>query len=134
LDLEFGPDGALYVNNYAGYRTSTSSTGIVRIDYVGDCRPSEPKLETPDGTPIAKRGPSARGPKVDILRGRGLSVRVAAEGRIDLEVRDARGRPIARKSVFGPGPAALDEVKAPGVYFLSVRCAAGARRVAFVKE
>jgi cytochrome c len=134
LDLEFGPDGALYINNYAGNRNSTASTGIVRIEYQGDCRPSEPKLEKADGSPIVRREAPARGPRVEILRGARLTVSVAAAGRIELEVRDLRGRPVASKSAYGPAPASLDEVKAPGVYFLSVRCAAGSRLLRFAKD
>ena len=45
IDLQQGPDGALYVINYAGYFSATGQTSIVRIAYEGDCRPSLPKLE-----------------------------------------------------------------------------------------
>jgi glucose/arabinose dehydrogenase len=132
LDLEFGPDGALYVNNYAGYRTSTSATGIIRIDYVGTCRPAEPKLEPPSAT-LAGTGPSA-GPRVEILRGRSLSVSVAAAGRIELEIRDVKGRPVAAKAFQGPATASLEAVRAPGIYFLTVRSAAGSRLLRFAKD
>ncbi len=37
IDLEFGPDGALYVINYAGYFNSTANTKIIRIEYNGAC-------------------------------------------------------------------------------------------------
>jgi glucose/arabinose dehydrogenase len=134
LDMEFGPDGALYVNNYAGNRNSTSATGIVRIGYKGDCRPGEPKLEQADGSPIVKGMVPARGLRVEILQGKRLAVSVAAEGRIDLEVRDLRGRPIASKSTYGQAPASLDEVRAPGIYFLRVRCEAGSRLIRIAKE
>jgi cytochrome c len=45
IDLETGPDGALYIINYAGWFNSNENTNIARIEYVGDCRPEEPKLE-----------------------------------------------------------------------------------------
>jgi cytochrome c len=134
LDLEFGPDGALYVNNYAGNRNSTSATGIVRIEYQGDCRPAEPKLETAGGIPILRGGIRSVGPRVDILHGPRLAVSVAAPGRIGLEIRDLRGRPLATRSATGPGPHYLDEVKSPGVYFLAVRCDTGSRLIRFVKD
>jgi glucose/arabinose dehydrogenase len=131
LDMQFGPDGALYVNNYAGYRSRTTATGIIRIEYSGTCRPAEPKLEKPGNTPIARPAASPEGPRIEFLRGRGLAVAIAAQGRIDLEIRDIRGRPVASKTATGPGPISLDEVHATGVYFLSVRSAEGARSVRF---
>jgi cytochrome c len=134
LDLEFGPDGALYVNNYAGNRNSTSATGIIRIEYQGDCRPDEPKLEKADGSPVIGRAIPSRGPRVDILRGPRLAVSFAAPGRFDLEILDLRGRPVASRSLAGPGPFYLDEVKSPGVYFISVRCDTGSRLIRFVKD
>jgi len=39
LELQMGPDGALYVLNYSGYRTWNAKTGILRVEYHGDCHP-----------------------------------------------------------------------------------------------
>jgi cytochrome c len=134
LDLEFGPDGALYVVNYAGYRSSGGNTGLIRIDYTGSCHPDTPKLETPTSTSIAGRGGARGGPRVEILRGRRLAVSVHAEGRIDLEVRDLSGRSVLAESVIGSAPVPLDALRDPGVYFLRVRSAAGARVLPLVKD
>jgi glucose/arabinose dehydrogenase len=132
LDLEFGPDGALYVNNYSGYRTRTTTTGIIRIDYTGNCQPNTPKLETSTG--IAGEKALPRGPEVGFIQGRVLAVSLATSDRVELEVRDLRGRPVAAKTAMGPGPISLEEVRAPGVYFLSVKSPAGSRVVKFAKE
>jgi hypothetical protein len=132
LDMQFGPDGALYVNNYAGYRSRTTATGIIRIEYKGTCQPAEPKLEVPGGpNGIAA---AARGPRVEILRGPGLSVSIPDAGRVDLEVRDLRGRPVAARTATGPGRFSLDEVHAAGVYFLSIRSAEGTRSLRFFMD
>jgi cytochrome c len=40
IDLQIGPDGALYIINYAGWFNSSKSTTILRIDYMGTCRPN----------------------------------------------------------------------------------------------
>jgi cytochrome c len=91
LDFQQGPDGALYVNNYAGYRTASTETGIIRIDYVGDCRPSLPRLETP----ASIAAPSIpRGLKMDLVRAMGTYVEVTAEGRFRFEARDVRGKTV----------------------------------------
>jgi cytochrome c len=37
LDLKFGPDGALYVIEYAGWFSADAGTAIKRIDYTGSC-------------------------------------------------------------------------------------------------
>jgi cytochrome c len=135
LDMQFGPDGALYVNNYSGYRSRTSNTAIIRIEYTGTCQPAEPKLEvfSPDGIAAAEAAAS-RGPKVEILRGRSLAVSIADAGRVDLEVRDLRGRPIAARTATGPGLISLDAVHTTGVYFLWVRSAKGERTLRFFRD
>ncbi len=38
IDLLFGPDGALYLVNYAGFLGSTLETSLLRIEYAGDCQ------------------------------------------------------------------------------------------------
>ncbi len=40
LDMKFGPDGALYVLNYAGWFSAEASTSIQRIEYTGSCLPA----------------------------------------------------------------------------------------------
>ncbi len=38
-DFKLGPDGAIYLMNYAGNYGTTDATAIVRIEYTGTCRP-----------------------------------------------------------------------------------------------
>ena len=45
LEMETGPDGALYVINYAASFNSNEHTNISRIEYSGNCNPPFPKLE-----------------------------------------------------------------------------------------
>jgi cytochrome c len=42
LNLQLGPEGALYYLNYAGWASSTSQTRIGRLEYTGTCLPSTP--------------------------------------------------------------------------------------------
>jgi cytochrome c len=88
LDFQAGPDGAMYVVNYAGYRTVTVNTGIVRIEYTGDCRPLTPKLETPTGL---ARVPSPGIPEKGI-RVRGKSMSMTFSGPHGMDMRDLQGR------------------------------------------
>lgn len=129
LDMQFGPDGALYVNNYSGYRTVSSTTGIVRIEYTGSCRPLEP-------VEIVQRGGDSpfRGPRFDVIPGEVLSVGVAAAGDFTLEVRDFMGRPVASRQGRGETRVRLDEVRNPGVYVLQVASAEGRTSRKFVRE
>ena len=47
LDLKFGPDGALYVINYAGWFSADAATSIQRIEYTGNCLPVGPSALRP---------------------------------------------------------------------------------------
>ncbi|HKP95241.1 MAG TPA: PQQ-dependent sugar dehydrogenase [Fibrobacteria bacterium] len=138
LDIQSGPDGALYVNNYGGvWRASEKNTGLIRIEYKGDCRPALPKLE--GATSIADQGarpgsPSRQAPRVDISQVDGLSVSVATAGRFTVEVRDLAGRPLASRSSQGPAPVAFAEVREAGVYFLRVGTAEGSQVLKVVRN
>jgi cytochrome c len=120
LDMQFGPDGALYVSNYSGYRNATASTGIVRIEYTGSCRPDEPKLERPAGILAGREGASGRGPHLAIRRGPGLSVAVHTSGAFRLRVLDLLGRPVAVREGKGGTVVPLAGFGSPGVYLLEV--------------
>jgi cytochrome c len=132
LDFQQGPDGALYVNSYAGYRTSSANTGIVRIEYTGDCRPPLPKLEpaTSIGSNVAIRS----GARVNVLQGAVMSVQVFSAGEFSLQVLDLLGRPVASRSGRGNLPLALQEVDKPGIYFLSVDSREGHSTRKIVRE
>jgi cytochrome c len=134
LDMQFGPDGALYVNNYDGYRTVGPNTGIVRIDYGGGCSPALPKLE--GTTNIAKTGVTGAnlGPRIEVNQVSGLSIAVGTEGAYTLEVLDLAGRPVASRQAHGPAPIALSEVREAGVYFLQVKSEAGLQVVKIIRR
>jgi glucose/arabinose dehydrogenase len=137
LDMQMGPDGALYVNNYDGYRTSGTNTGLVRIEYTGDCRPAEPKLEQPT-TAIAYQNlygmPSWQGPHVEVNQASGLLVSVATDKAFSLEVRDLTGRTIAFRRAQGQVPVILNEVREAGVYFLNVKSPEGTQVLKIVRK
>ncbi|MDB5047129.1 MAG: secreted glycosyl hydrolase [Fibrobacteres bacterium] len=136
LDMQAGPDGALYVNNYDGYRTSGPNTGLIRIEYIGDCHPAEPKLETSTSIAFqaARQGLAWQGPHVDVNMANGLSVTVATSERFSLEVRDLMGRPVASRSAQGTAPVALTEVRSAGIYFLHVKTSEGTQVIKVVRN
>ncbi|MEO7425273.1 MAG: PQQ-dependent sugar dehydrogenase [Fibrobacteria bacterium] len=135
-EMQFGPDGALYVINYNGYRSSGPNTAIIRIDYGGECRPLEPKVETTATVAIETggRGLAGKGPQVQVTRASGLLVTVATEGAFSLDVRDLSGRLVLSRQAKGPAPIALSEVRQAGVYFLQVRNAEGERSLKIVRD
>jgi cytochrome c len=136
LDMQQGPDGALYVNNYDGYRTSGTNTGIIRIEYSGDCRPALPKLETPTAVTFKplRQDMAYLAPKVEILQTSGFTVSVATQAAFTLVVRDLMGRPVASRTAKGPAPVSLDEVSQAGIYVLSVTTGEGVQTMKVVRN
>jgi cytochrome c len=118
LDMQFGPDGALYVSNYSGYRNATSTTGIVRIGYTGSCRPDEPKLEMPAGILAGREGAAGHGLRISIRRAPVLSVAIHTTGAFRLRVIDLLGRPVAVHEGKGGTVVPLAGIGKPGVYLL----------------
>jgi cytochrome c len=47
LQFEIGPEGALYVLEYGGFFSSTTSTRISRMEYTGKCLPDQPLAAAP---------------------------------------------------------------------------------------
>jgi cytochrome c len=87
LELLMGPDGALYVLHYGGYRTNTAATGIFRIEYRGTCKPT--------ALPIAfqrERSGSS------LARIEGRMLHVTGFGTHRVELRDASGRLVWTRS------------------------------------
>jgi hypothetical protein len=103
VDFKTGPNGALYVMNYGNaYFSSTTATGIVRIDYMGACRPDQPKLEMP--VPIlnrlARQTAHPSGWLIHLGSGRPVLV---PEGMAGFEIRDLMGRQIWNAKNLRPG-------------------------------
>jgi cytochrome c len=97
LDLEQGPDGALYVVDYGNVWHGTSNNvAIGRIEYTGTCRPATPIQ------PLSRHD-SGNGP--GLRRVAGL-LKVDAEGMDwSLAIRDLTGRKI--RTLTGRGAASL---------------------------
>jgi cytochrome c len=49
IDMEFAPDGALWVIEYSGWNTSDNNTKITRISYAGSCLPTALAVTSPAG-------------------------------------------------------------------------------------
>jgi glucose/arabinose dehydrogenase len=131
LDIQQGPDGALYVSNYAGYRTSSAQTSIVRIGYTGACHPDLPLIEKPSTSVMQG---ASRGPRLEIRQAQFMSVDVFTAGEYSLQVRDLLGRPVAARSGRGDARLVLTEVSKPGVYVLSVVSPEGHTLRKFIRE
>jgi cytochrome c len=133
LDIQAGPDGAIYVVSYSGYRTVTPNTSLIRIDYTGDCRPAVPKLETAGNTGIhGATGPS--GPEIVVLSGRELALNVKSAGAFVIRLYDLSGRPLATRSGKGTMHVTLEEARAAGVYLVSVAGPEGSRTFKLVRD
>jgi hypothetical protein len=112
--MQVGPDGAMYVINYAAWFGPATTTSIVRIDYTGTCRPVI-------ATAIAPERPRA------LVKARGMVLEVEAEGAYTLLIGDVRGRTLA--SFRGEGSGRFDLAgllgNRPGVYAAKVATSRG---------
>lgn len=104
IDMEFGPDGRLYVLEYSGYLSSNGNTSVSQISYSGTCLPVS--IYQPDG--------EIRGwEKARSLRMDGQMVRIPSgmkgvrifdlNGMLSREVRARSGSPIQLPIPEKPG-------------------------------
>lgn len=108
VDFQAGPDGALYVINYAGWFNANAETAIARIAYTGTCRPTLPRLEPPVSTGEGgrRRGLSLTPSWVVNLDGRAL-VRVGV-GMTGFALYDAQGAKVwEKRRLRGPADVVL---------------------------
>ncbi|MDB5104416.1 MAG: carbohydrate-binding protein [Fibrobacteres bacterium] len=96
IDLQVGPDGALYIMNYAGWFGPATTTGIQRIEYSGTCRP-ELATALAEAPSLAKALVTSRGSILDVA---------GANGAYALEIGDLQGRTLAE--YHGSGDRSFD--------------------------
>ncbi len=98
LDMQFAPDGAIYVLNYGpAYFGTTAETKLARIEYTGACHPT--------GADYVRQ-PSQREPS----RANGSRLTVNREGAYTLTIRDMRGRVLASRTGSGPRTYSMREL------------------------
>ncbi len=108
LDFQAGPDGAFYVVIYAGSRSTTKETGIMRIEYTGTCLPK-------DGpNPLLRGTGRASGMAIDA---QGISI--TGSGAHVVRILDLDGRLAALHLGDGPARYRFTGLPGPGVYLLS---------------
>jgi cytochrome c len=112
-DFKLGPDGALYIMNYAGSYGPSDLSSIVRIEYTGICRPEvQPPVAVNPGRRLMAHGFTLSGSRI----------RVDLGGESRLSVRDAAGR-LSYSRVVRPGDRfdLADEMRhRPGVYAVTL--------------
>ncbi len=108
LEMDMGPDGALYVMNYAGYRSTSATSGIIRIAYTGSCRPANVSVAF---------GADLRAPTIRLNGG---MVHIAHGGAHRAEIRDLSGRLIWSRQGRGPAAYNLQEAVGTGLRILTV--------------
>ncbi|MDB5106614.1 MAG: hypothetical protein JWP91_4303 [Fibrobacteres bacterium] len=114
LDFQAGPDGAFYIVNYAGSRSTTKETGIMKIEYTGPCLP--------------KDGPSALHPREEALMGTEVTddgIVFRLPGAHVVKVLDVAGRLADLRIGSGPARYAFAGIRKPGVYVLTVSTGQG---------
>jgi cytochrome c len=121
LDLQAGPDGALYVVDYGpGWHSTSGSTSIGRIEYTGSCHPGVP-------TSIA----SSRRGKADLrARVSSLAVEVDEPGPHIVRIHDFGGRVIRTLRGEGPMSHPLPQGRGEsrkGVFFVTVEASKSTR-------
>lgn len=108
LDFQAGPDGAFYAVIYAGSRSTTSKTGIMKIEYTGTCQPGVPPIivgladaKTFGGVLVSDRKISFPGADAHVAR-----------------LVDVEGRLVWLRMGQGRQDYSLEGVGKAGVYFL----------------
>ena len=91
-DFTMGPDGAMYIMNYSGYRTWNEKTGLLRVEYHGGCNPVS----------LAPQAKPSR--HADMAQHR---LQLNEPGLHRIVISDASGRISEKMSVMGPGPVSL---------------------------
>jgi hypothetical protein len=149
LEMEFGPDGALYIINYSGWFNSNSNTSIAKITYKGDCHPLEPKLETayypnpgygcqdilaPNFDPMSwahdplacatavKPGERSTG----FVRAISSTIYITSRGEYTLKMIDVNGKVQMQLQGQGPRRHKLRSLAPPGLYVVVVKTSLGA--------
>jgi glucose/arabinose dehydrogenase len=138
LDLEVGPDGALYVINHASiyqHGRSDHTTGIYRIAYTGDCHPEEPRPETIgcmdpgyeeydpyavvqiEGSCVTARTGVVPRHLSDQVKVANSTLTVSIMQEYTIRFLDINGREVRMVSGSGPGVYPFSGLGANGVYF-----------------
>jgi cytochrome c len=108
LDIQAGPDGAFYVVNYAGSRSTTKETGIMKIEYTGTCQPKGP-------SPILAPGEEER---LGIaLTDNGIAFRLP--GPHVVKILDLEGRLVDLHLGTGEARYGFAAIRKPGIYLLT---------------
>jgi cytochrome c len=108
LDLQVGPDGAFYMVNYAGYRDFTSKTGILKISYKGNCRPT---------TANALPKPAWVDHNVQI---EGMDLKIMSAGPHKVEIKDLAGRLLDSRNGEGLATYSLAKTRNAGLCVVTV--------------
>jgi hypothetical protein len=122
IDMQMGPDGALYVINYAGWFGPAATTSIQRIAYSGSCRPAVGILPNP------QKGEGNRGYKFSHFSVSGMSLEVYGDnGAYALSINDMQGRQLANFQGVGPNKYDLSGKvgNRPGLYLARLSHAGG---------
>ncbi len=128
LDMRQGPDGSMYLLNYAAFQyTHDATTGLFKIEYTGNCKPISGCMTAgnPAFNPLAQFHDESQCLKVGIrdahwdkslIDFQGRMVRVSARGKHWVEIYDVSGNRVFIKD--GEGQAAYGTNLVNGVYFL----------------
>ncbi len=124
LDFQAGPDGVLYVVNYAGYRSTTAATGILKIKYTGSCHPNATQFNdttlkylTPGPTGIGHIGSFAANNGFHLT---GDQLFVNASGLHSLDVHNLSGQIVAHENHQGAFQFYLSKNHKAGIYIITV--------------
>jgi cytochrome c len=105
-DIQMGPDGALYIMNYSGFRTWNAQTGLLRVEYHGSCQP----VATLPNLKLAQLRAS--------FQGNIISVEQA--GPHELEVRNLAGQLEFYRKGSGLAQYDLRDLLGPGIHLYKV--------------
>ncbi len=123
LDFQAGPDGSIYFVRYAGYRTTSVATGILKISYQGN--------PCPLGiiNPLNRSNQERMGAQIHRSE-----ILITAKGHYTLEFKNLAGQSINLAQGEGPTQYNLNNLKNLGVYFVTVNTSLGKFSTMILKD
>jgi hypothetical protein len=137
IDVEFGPDGHLYVMEWGGtYQPNDGRSQLVRFEYTGDLNGdcyqnpgcTDPQYEEYDSLATVQVDDSCRTLNInggryqlqESLSGSG-SFTIKAPGFYSIAITNIKGNLVAAKTGYGPGTIHFPEGMETGIYVIRVR-------------
>ncbi len=109
IDIQTGPDGAMYFINYGGYFSANANTSISRVEYKGKCLPA-----------LAEGISQSTNLQHEFMHINGLNVTVTGSGSHQIVVMNLQGQTLKEFKGKGAANYNLATLAKSGIYFIKI--------------